>query len=409
VHRLGLGPMHRNDIVRRGLRAIPRSIWALGFVSLLMDTSSELIQSLLPVFLVSTLGASMVSVGVIEGVAEATALITKIFSGTLSDYLGKRKLLTVIGYGLAALTKPLFPLAASVEWVVTARVLDRLGKGIRGAPRDALVGDLAPPHLRGACYGLRQSLDTVGAFTGPLLAMGLMVLLAQQLRSAFWFAVVPACLAVLLLVVGVREPPTEQSAAGNRTPLRAANFRQLGAAYWHVVLLASLLGMARFSEAFLILRAHTVGVSLVLVPLVLVVMNVAYAASAYPAGYLSDRLDRRYILAVGCAVLLGSEIVLGVATMPMHVMVGVGFWGLHMGFTHGLLAALVTDTAPASLRGTAFGIFNLVGGIAALAASVLAGWLWDHYGPPATFAVGAVFSAVALGRLLLTHQRGPAA
>jgi MFS family permease len=409
VHRLGLGPMHRNDIVRRGLRAIPRSIWALGFVSLLMDTSSELIQSLLPVFLVSTLGASMVSVGVIEGVAEATALITKIFSGTLSDYLGKRKLLTVIGYGLAALTKPLFPLAASVEWVVTARVLDRLGKGIRGAPRDALVGDLAPPHLRGACYGLRQSLDTVGAFTGPLLAMGLMVLLAQQLRSAFWFAVVPACLAVLLLVVGVREPPTEQSAAGNRTPLRAANFRQLGAAYWHVVLLASLLGMARFSEAFLILRAHTVGVSLVLVPLVLVVMNVAYAASAYPAGYLSDRLDRRYVLAVGCAVLLGSEIVLGVATMPVQIMVGVGLWGLHMGFTHGLLAALVTDTAPASLRGTAFGVFNLVGGIAALAASVLAGWLWDHYGPPATFAVGAGFSAVALGALLLTHQRGPAA
>jgi MFS family permease len=401
--------MHRNgSVAQGGLRVIPRSIWVLGFVSLLMDTSSELIHSLLPVFLVSALGASMVSVGVIEGVAEATALITKIFSGTLSDYLGKRKFLAVVGYGLAALTKPLFPLATSVDWVVTARVLDRLGKGIRGAPRDALVGDLAPSHLRGACYGLRQSLDTVGAFTGPLLAMGLVALLAQRLRSVFWFAVVPAGLAVVLLIVGVQEPPTGRAAAGNRTLLRAANLRQLGTAYWSVVLLATLLSMARFSEAFLILRAHTVGVSLVLVPLVLVVMNVTYAASAYPAGYLSDHLDRRYVLAVGGAVLLGSEVVLGVATVPVHVMVGVGLWGLHLGFTHGLLAALVTDTAPASLRGTAFGVFNLVGGLAALAASVLAGWLWDHYGPPATFAVGAGFSVVALGGLLLARRLDPA-
>jgi len=378
-----------------GLQAIPGSIWALGFVSMFADISSEMIHSLLPVFLVSVLGASTSAVGLIEGIAESTGLITKVFSGTLSDYLGRRKLLTTLGYGLAAFTKPLFPLASSVGWVVTARFIDRIGKGIRGAPRDALVGDIAPPNLRGACYGLRQSLDTVGAFAGPLIATILMTLTLNSFRTVFWIAVVPAFLAVVLMIF-VKEPETVRSADKPRSPIRGADFRQLGAAYWWLVWIAAVLTLARFSEAFLVLRAQNIGLAVALVPLVMVVMNIAYAISAYPAGQLSDRMDRRLVLAAGFGVLIGSDVVLALATDVWLVMAGVVLWGLHMGLTQGLLAALVADTTPSGLRGTAFGVFNLTSGIALLIASFLAGWLWDQYGPQATFYAGAGFTTVAL-------------
>ncbi len=388
-----------------GLRAIPRGIWALGFVSMFMDISSEMIHSLLPVFLVSVLRASTVSVGLIEGIAEASAAITKIFSGTLSDYLGRRKLLTTIGYGLAALTKPLFPLASSVAWVVAARFIDRIGKGIRGAPRDALIGDIAPPHLRGACYGLRQSLDTVGAFAGPLLATVLMALTWDNFRTVFWIAVVPAFLALTLLIFGVEEPETARPAGGARSPIRVTDLRQFRASYWWFVLIAVVLTLARFSEAFLVLRAREVGLPVAGVPLVMVVMNITYAVSAYPAGRLSDRMDRRLVLAAGFAVLIGSDVVLARAAGVWQVMAGVVLWGLHMGLTQGLLAALVVDTAPSELRGTAFGAFNLASGVAILFASLLAGWLWDQYGPPATFYTGAGFTAVALAGLMTLRRR----
>jgi MFS family permease len=381
-------------------RAIPGSIWALGFVSMFMDISSEMIHSLLPVFLVSVLGAGPLAVGIIEGVAEATASVTKIFSGVLSDYLGKRKLLVSIGYGLAAVTKPLFPLAPSMGWVLTARFVDRIGKGIRGAPRDALVGDLAPPALRGACYGLRQSLDTVGAFAGPTLAAILMAATADNFRVVFWVAAVPAFVAVTLLLVGVREPAAAHKTRDARAPLHTSELRQLGGSYWWLVIVASVLTLARFSEAFLLLRAQSVGLAVALVPLVLIVMNVAYALSAYPAGYLSDRMDRRRLVALGALVLIASDIVLARATGIAHALLGAVLWGLHMGLTQGLLAALVNDTAPARLRGTAFGIFNLAGGAAMLVASVLAGWLWARYGAAATFYAGALFTLVAFGGLL---------
>ena len=361
-----------------------------------MDTSSELVHSLLPVFLVSGLGASMTSVGVIEGVAEATALITKIFSGTLSDYLGRRKALTALGYGLAAITKPLFPLAGSVGMVLTARFIDRIGKGIRGAPRDALVADLSPPHVRGASFGLRQALDTIGAFAGPVLAIFAMGLLANDIRAVFWIAVIPALVSITILLAFVHEPDRRAAPGTPRVPLRLADIGTLSGAYWAVVTVGGVLTLARFSEAFLVLRASDTGLAIALVPLVLVVMNVVYAASAYPAGVWSDRAGRRVVLLAGVGVLLLADVVLATASHIWVVMSGVVLWGLHMGLTQGLLATMVTDTAPPTLRGTAFGVFNLVSGVALLVASVLAGLLWDRFGPSGTFAAGAIFSLLSL-------------
>lgn len=386
------------DIPAPAARAsLPMSIWALGFVSMFMDISSEMIHALLPVFLVTVLGASAVTVGLIEGIGEATASISKLFSGWLSDRLGKRKALTVLGYGLGALSKPLFAVAPTPSWILVARFSDRVGKGIRGAPRDALVGDLAPPELRGAAYGLRQSLDTVGAFAGPLLAMALMALFADDFRLVFWIAVVPGLIAVAILVVGVREPPRPQPVGEEgRTPIRWTDLGRLGSLFWGVVAVGAVLTLARFSEAFLILRAEGVGLPLALVPLVLVAMNVVYATSAYPIGVLSDRYDRKLMLWAGFVVLIFADLVLAFASGIWTVFLGIGLWGLHMGMTQGLLAALVADSAPIDLRGTAFGFFNLASGVALLLASVIAGLLWEVVGPSATFLAGAAFTVIGL-------------
>jgi MFS family permease len=382
---------------------LPTAIWVLGFVSLLMDISSEMVHSLLPLFMVGTLGASALVVGLIEGLAEATALIVKVFSGVLSDWWGKRKWLAVFGYALGALTKPLFALAPGIGTVLTARLLDRVGKGVRGAPRDALVADIAPPDMRGAAFGLRQSLDTVGAFLGPLLAVGLMLLWANDFRAVFWVAVVPGLLAVALLVLGVREPDRP---AGERrgNPIRHENLRRLGSAYWWVVGLGAVFTLARFSEAFLVLRAAQSGVPVALVPLVMVAMNGVYAASAYPFGRLSDRMDHRTLLALGLAVLIAADLVLAAPAHWATVLAGVVLWGLHMGMTQGLLATMVTDTAPADLRGTAFGFFNLVSGVALLLSSAIAGLLWDRLGASFTFYAGAAFSGLALLGLALRRR-----
>jgi MFS family permease len=387
------------------LRGLPRSIWMLGLVSLFMDSSSELIHSLLPLFLVGTLGASTVTVGLIEGIGEATASITKVFSGTLSDWLRHRKWLTVLGYGLAALTKPLFPLATTVGWILTARTLDRVGKGIRGAPRDALVADIAPKHLLGAAYGLRQSLDTIGAVAGPLLAVALMALLANDIRAVFWFAVIPAVLAVLLLVLGVREPARPPAAGGARPPIRWAQLGGLGRGFWAVVGVGSVLTLARFSEAFLVLKAQDTGLALALVPLVMVVMNVAYAVAAYPAGVLSDRAGRDGVLRVGVALLVAADLVLALATGPWMLAFGVVLWGLHMGLTQGLLSTMVAEATGPEIKGTAFGIFNLITGVMLLVASLLAGWLWQVAGPAATFLAGAAFTTVALAGLVAVGRQ----
>ncbi len=384
-----------SDVSRKG---IPAGVWVLGFVSLLMDVSSEMIHSLLPLFMVTTLGASAMAVGVVEGLAEATALIVKVFSGTLSDYLGKRKGLALFGYGLSALTKPLFAMAPGISVLLTARLLDRVGKGVRGAPRDALIADIAPAELRGAAFGLRQSLDTVGAFLGPLLAVVLMLSSANDFRLVFWLAVIPALMAVALLCFGLREP--EHALAPKRAnPLRRENLRRLGHAYWWVVGVGAVFALARFSEAFLVLRAEQAGVPIALVPLVMVAMNLIYALSAYPFGKLSDRMSHRKLLALGLCVLIAADLALAVSDNWRLVLVGVALWGAHMGITQGLLATMVADTAPADLRGTAYGFFNLVSGIAMLLASVTAGALWDRLGASLTFYAGAVFSVIALAAL----------
>lgn len=381
------------------LRRIPPSIWALGFVSLLMDISSEMIHSLLPVFMVTVLGTSVWVIGLIEGAAEATALVVKIFSGLLSDYWGKRKPLAIFGYGLGAVSKPLFALAASTSWILTARLLDRVGKGIRGAPRDALVADLAPAELRGAAFGLRQSLDTVGAFLGPLLAAGLMLLWANDFHAVFWVAVIPAFLSVGLLMFGVREPK-RQIGEMRANPISKQNLKRLSAAYWRVVAIGAAFTLARFSEAFLVLRALQGGLPIAYTPLVLIAMNVIYAAGAYPFGKLSDSMSHSKLLAWGLVMLIAADALLAWSDHWAWVWAGISLWGLHMAMTQGLMAAMVADTAPADLRGTAFGFFNLMSGIAMLLASGLAGLLWDQFGAAFSFTAGGAFSLIALLMIL---------
>ena len=376
-------------------RHLPRSIWALGFVSLLMDVSSEAIHSLLPVFMATVLGASMLTIGLLEGAAEATALIIKVFSGALSDWWGRRKPLAVLGYGLGALSKPLFALAGGMGLIVTARLLDRVGKGIRGAPRDALVADIAPPEMRGAAFGLRQSLDTAGAFIGPLFAMGLMLLWANDFRAVFWAATVPALLCVALLVWGVQEP--ERAPGAVRTnPIRRDNLKRLSAAYWWVVAIGAVFTLARFSEAFLVLRAQQGGLPLAATPLVLIALNLVFSAGAYPLGKLSDSVSHTKLLVAGLVVLIVADGLLAWSDHGAVFWAGVALWGLHMALTQGLLATLVANAAPADLRGTAYGVFNLVCGLSLLIASGLAGWLWDRLGAPSTFVAGMGFAVLAL-------------
>ena len=397
----------RTENINASLKKIPSGVWVLGFVSMLMDISSEMIHSLLPLFMVTTLSASAFAVGLIEGLAESAALIVKIFSGSLSDYLGKRKGLAVFGYALGALTKPLFAIAPTVDVVLTARLLDRIGKGMRGAPRDAMVADIAPPHLRGAAFGLRQSLDTVGAFLGPLSAVGLMLLSANDFRAVFWVAVIPGLAAVTLLVLGLRNPAHHQTKK-RTNPIRRENLQRLGAAYWWVVCIGATFTLARFSEAFLVLRAQQSGVPVALVPLVMVSMNLIYSLSAYPFGKLSDRMSHSKLLALGLVVLVAADIVLASSNRWGVVLAGVLLWGIHMGITQGLFATMVAGTAPADLRGTAFGFFNLISGIAMLLASAAAGLLWDRLGASATFYAGAAFCVIALGGLALQPAMRPA-
>lgn len=382
------------------LRQIPKGIWVLGFVSMLMDISSEMIHSLLPLFMVTTLGTSVLTVGIIEGLAESTALIVKVFSGIISDYIGKRKSLALFGYALGALTKPLFALASSSGLVLTARLLDRIGKGVRGAPRDALVADIAPPHLRGASFGLRQSLDTVGAFLGPLLATGLMLLWANDFRAIFWIAVIPGTLAVTLLFFGITEPERPHSEK-RINPISRQNLQRLSFSYWWVVTISAFFMLARFSEAFLVLQALQVDIPLALTPLVMVAMNIIYAASAYPFGKLSDRISHYKLLGVGLIILVIADLILAHSNHWSTLLLGVTLWGIHMGMTQGLLSAMVAENAPSDLRGTAYGFFSLINGLALLIASVLAGFVWDQFGATTTFYTGASFCLLALVGLTL--------
>ncbi|GAC1612568.1 MAG: MFS transporter [Novosphingobium sp.] len=386
---------------------IPRTVWVLGLVSMFMDVSSEIVHALLPLFLTVTLGASVAMVGVIDGVAESTASIAKVFSGYVSDRIGRRKPLILLGYGLGALSKPLFALAGTAGLVFGARFVDRIGKGLRGAPRDALVADVTPLSIRGRAYGLRQSLDTVGAFAGPLAAIGLMALLHNNMRAVFGFAIIPGAIAVLLVIFGI-EGRSAQPASAPRVPLRVADLRGLDRAFWGVVGIGVLFTMSRFSEAFLVLKANADGLPLALAPLVLVVMNLVYSLGAYPAGMLSDAGGAKRPMLLGLASLIGADACLGFGHGLAMTFAGIALWGVHMALTQGVLAQLVAEKAPEALRGSAFGVFNLATGLTMLAASVLAGVLWDLSGPSATFMAGGAFAAMTLV-LLAPRRAAPAA
>ncbi|NHQ80578.1 MFS transporter [Chromobacterium vaccinii] len=379
-----------------GRSAIPRGVWVLGFVSLLMDVSSELAHSLLPLFLAGPLGVPVLAIGLIEGVAEATALICKVFSGTLSDWLGKRKPLVMLGYGLAAFSKPLFPLADSAATVLLARFVDRVGKGVRGAPRDALIADITPPDIRGAAFGLRQSMDTIGAVLGPLLAIALMFLYRDDIRSALWWSVPPALLAVAAIWLWVREPAGQGEARAPASLFSRAVFSRFSAGFWGVAALGGVFTLARFSEAFLVLRGAQLGLPLAWAPLVMVAMSASYALSAYPLGWLSDRVSRARLLQLSLLLLIAADLALGTAAGVTMLLAGALLWGLHLGCSQGLLSALVAQTAPPGLAGSAFGLFNLICGAATLLASVVAGALWQAWGAAATFHGGAAFAGAAL-------------
>lgn len=375
---------------------IPKTVWALGFVSLFMDFSSELVHSLLPIFLVGSLGVSMVGVGIIEGIAEATAHIVKIFSGAISDYIGKRKVLLLLGYGLASLTKPLFPLAQNVETVFFARFTDRIGKGIRGAPRDALVADVAPKEIRGACFGLRQSMDTMGAILGPIAAILLMLVFSNDVRLVLWFAAIPAIAAMLIIVFKVKEPKKEEKEHDFKIPINFSIIKNFSKQFWFVVILGAMFMLARFSEAFLVLKASEVGFEAAWVPLVMVVMALTYTIFAYPIGKLSDKVKREYMLIVGLIILILADFTLANAKSYIAVLIGTAIWGIHMGFTQGVLATLIADYSPKEYNGTAFGIFNFVSGISMLIASIIAGVVWQEFGSYMTFYAGGVFALASL-------------
>lgn len=387
--------------------SLPRGVWMLGLVSLFMDTSSEMIHALLPVYLTTVLGAGMMTLGVIEGVAEAVAALTKLFAGALSDWLGKRKLLTALGYGLAGLSKPVFPLAPSIGWIVGARIVDRLGKGIRGAPRDALLADLTPPEQYQAAYGLRQSLDTAGAFLGPLIALALMLAWRVEIRTVFWIAVFPAMIATALVVFAVTDTPPAHMVKRVNWPIQRQDLARLSRPFWTVLLIAVLMTLARFSEAFLILRVQSFGLALALVPLVLVLMNVAYALSAYPAGLLAERAQPPHVLLLGMTALMAADILLAASTGLWMASGGVLLWGLHMGLTQGILSAMIAGTTPPDLRGTGFGLFNLATGLAVLLASPIAGALWSAWGPSGAFIGGTVLAGLTCAVLGLVIRALP--
>ncbi len=387
---------------------IPRNVWILGFVSLFTDMGSGVVYSLLPFFLVSTLGANVLTVGLIEGLAEATAAIAKIFAGALSDFWQNRKTLAIVGYGLSALSKPLFALTATPATVLGVFLCDRLGKGIRVAPRDALIADTTPPEQLGAAYGLRQSLDTIGAFLGPLAAFTLMAGTAQDFRLVFKLTLIPGLLAVGLLLLGIQEPETARSAKARPHPFDGEVLKQLGRPYWVLLAIALIASLGNSSNAFLLLRANELGMAPTVVPLALVVMNITYFLSAYPAGFLSDRLGRSGVLLSG--FILYSLVYAGFAFAhaPWQVWILFGSYGIHLGMNKGIVSALIADTVPAALRGTAFGLFNFVMGGALFLASFLAGGLWQWQGSRVTFLVGSGLTAIAALLFFIQTQWPPA-
>lgn len=385
---------------------LPKQIWALGFVSLLMDISSESIQGVLPIYLISSMGATATTLGLFEGVTEAMALVVKVFSGSLSDWMKKRKPLVIAGYFMGAISKPLFALANSVSMIFFIRLFDRIGKGVRGAPRDALMADIVPNNLRGQAFGLRQSLDTIGAFIGPILAMIVLSISNNDFSLLFWIAAIPGFLAVGVLFFGVHEKERSESIRP-MSRLQFSDLKNFKKDYWLVVLLGCIFQLSRFSEAFLILKGKELGLPIESSPLVFIVMNIVYALTAYPIGNLSDKIGRSFFLIMGFIILIVADVLLATTSSIYLTFIGIALWGLHMGFSQGVLSAMVADTCPPQYKGTAYAFYNLFSAVALMLASTIAGSLWDNFGSQMTFFTGAGLAMVSL--LLYIFLRSPRA
>ena len=382
---------------------IPKNVWALGIVSLLMDLSSEMILSILPIFLVTGLGVSVLTLGLIEGFAEGAASIIKAFSGMLSDYLKKRKILIVIGYGLSTLTKPFFALASTATWIFTARFVDRLGKGIRGAPRDSLIADSTSTKIRGTAYSLRQSLDTLGALLGPIIAIIILYLTTNNFRFVLWFAVIPAVLCIVVLIFGVKETTLKKNVLKKKSYFLFKNFSKITPVIWLFFLTVFILNLGHFSEAFLLLRSQEIGLKVSFIPIVFVVMNVAYAIVAVPFGHLADKVGFFIPIVCGFLILVLSNIILALTNGIEWMFAGIIFWGIHLGMTQGLLLAMVAQLSPLELRGTSFGLFHAITGVALLIASLIAGYLWQYYNSGLIFIVSAIITSVGITFFILWH------
>lgn len=370
-----------------------------------MDLSSEIYHALLPAFITLILGLPATALGAIDGVAEATASFAKLFSGRLSDRSLKRKQWVMAGYGLAALSKPLFPLATSAPALLAARFADRVGKGVRGSPRDAMIADETPPEIRGRAFGLRQALDTAGALLAPLVAIGLMAWLASDIRAVFWIAVIPAGISFLLAWLALREPETHLG------PIKQSpffhGFRELDSRTKRLLQVGFLFTLARFSESFLILKGIGIGLSEAMSPLTLAIFNLAYVALAYPAGAMSDRMRPANLLALGMLALIAGNLVLAGTGGFTGLVIGTTLWGAHMALTQGIFSRMIADSAPDHLRATSFGAFWFVTGIGSLLASLGAGWMWDRQGSSATFITSAIVAGVALAMLSLLSEEQP--
>jgi len=382
---------------------IPQNVWVLGIVSLLMDLSSEMILSILPIFLVTGLGVSVLTLGLIEGFAEGAASVIKAFSGMLSDYLKKRKILIVIGYGLSTLTKPFFALASTATWIFTARLVDRLGKGIRGAPRDSLIADSTSTKIRGAAYSLRQSLDTLGALLGPIIAIIILYLTTNNFRFVLWFAVIPAVLCIVVLIFGVKETALKKTVLKKKSYFLFKNFLKITPVIWLFFLTVFILNLGHFSEAFLLLRSQEIGLKVSFIPIVFVVMNVAYAIVAVPFGHLADKIGFFIPIVCGFLILVLSNIILALTNGIEWMFAGIIFWGIHLGMTQGLLLAIVAQLSPLELRGTSFGLLHSITGAALFVASLIAGYLWQYYNSGLIFIVSAVITSVGIAFFILWH------
>ncbi len=384
---------------------IPRTVWVLGFVSLLMDISSEMIHALLPLFMAGTLGASAIWIGLVEGIGEGTALIAKVFSGVVADRFGHKKRLVFAGYFLGVISKPVFALAGSMPVVLAARFFDRIGKGLRGAPRDAIVADVTDESIRGAAYGLRQSLDAAGAFVGPLLATLLLLLWTEDLRSIFWIALIPgaACLALILFGVEDNVTPTVNTKRIAWKDLKSV----MTPAFVQLVILGTLFSLARFSNAFIVLRAAAIGIEHAWIPMAVVLMNITFSLSSYPFGKLADKLNPMKLLALGMVLLALANLLFAYAENYRILAAGIVLFGMHLGATQGIFSTIISEIAPSEVRATAFGIFNFFSGLALLASGLVAGSLWEYMGAQYCFGGGVVFALITLSLIPRFKQLQP--